>query len=864
MLGRGKVVTLAGQEIQRNLRAFVKRWTGYAGGERAEAQTFLNELFAAYGTERLAAGVTFEADQPRPSGAHGFLDAWWPGQLLVEMKRPSEAGRLDQHRQQAIGYWQHSSDPVRDRPAARYVVICAFAAFEVWEPGRYPLHPRATLTLDELPDRYEALLFLAGQRPLFLDADRTLTTQAAQRTVELHERLAARQAAEGETLMGFTLQTVWTLFASSLGMLGGHPVRGIVDSLLADDSGSRSSAAELGHLYTALAEEDIVRPRQGGFYANAVYVNGGLVASPARVHLERDELLLLADIASSDWSQVAPTIFGSLIEGFVPRDPPTIATTGQRTQFGVHYTHEADIAKIVQPTIVEPWTERIETAASVPEAVAALTALCALRVLDPACGSGNFLYVAYRELRELERVALERIATLAAATGVASPEPGSLPQYPLANLYGLEIDPFAVRVARLVLWMGHKLASDRHGTPEAPLPLPDLDRHIVGADALKEAWPPVDVVIGNPPFNGSQYLRRDLPGEYVEWLARQFGIGVRDYCTYWFRRAADHLPDGGRAGLVGTKSIAQDRGREASLDYVIATGGVITDAVSRQPWPGEANVHVSIVNWVQRPENLVDRFILDLVEVPDGIAADLVPIGLSKLAARTLEANQGVSFQGAIPGNEGFLLAANEASALLQREEADYGQVVRPYLSGRDIAQDPRQAPTRWVIDFGDRPLEECERWPAALAVVRDRVRPDLRGSTLKSDPAYTPTTVFATFAWPPASPDSRERIAEAARRIAAERVVACDAVRGLTDVYNLMEDGGYGDLAAAHRELDLAVAGAYGWPATVVGDAYEVVPRLLRLNLEIAAGRMAYDPFPERQTTVARELTLSYEADCG
>lgn len=409
--------------------------------------------------------------------------------------------------------------------------------------------------------------------------------------------------------------------------------------------------------------------------------------------------------------------------------------------------------------------------------------------------------------------------------------------------------------------MGHKLAADRYGTPEPPLPLPDLDEAIIQADALRVDWPEVDVVIGNPPFNGSQHLRRDLGEDYLAWLERAFCVGIRDFCTYWFRRAADHLGPDARAGLVGTNFVAQGRGREASLDYVVERGGVITDAVPSQKWPGEANVHVSIVNWVQRPTVPPGEFRLSRVSVPGGIAADLVPAALSTIGAKSLVANEGVAFKGPTPGNAGFLLDAAEARTLLSRTEAQYGEVVRRYLSGSDIADDPQQASRRWVIDFALFPLEKAARWPAALEIVRQRVKPErahnrreayrrswwrfveprpgmraaldgftrflavnevgkrslfvwcepdwcpnnktfalaldqdyhfgvlassvhrlwgqYRGSTLKADRAYTPTTVFNTFPWP--DPDDRvcERVAAAARRVVDERASACAGERG-------------------------------------------------------------------------------------
>lgn len=239
------------------------------------------------GTERRQAGVDFEHDQPRPDGSRGFLDALWPDRCLIEMKLPAEAARLAEHRAQALDYWRHSSDPSSDRPAVDYVVLCAFGAFEVWQPGRFPLDPRAAFPLDELPDRYDALLFLGGQRPLFIDARRQLTTEAAERTVALYRSLLVRDAADPDVLQSFVLQVVWCLFATSLGLLPGRPVQRIVGGLLGDETG-RSSAAELGHLFRLLDRVDL--RNQGGVYAETRHVNDGLFAEPAFVHLDADEL----------------------------------------------------------------------------------------------------------------------------------------------------------------------------------------------------------------------------------------------------------------------------------------------------------------------------------------------------------------------------------------------------------------------------------------------------------------------------------------------------------------------------------------------------------------------------------------------
>jgi len=223
---------------------------------------------------------------------------------------------------------------------------------------------------------------------------------------------------------------------------------------------------------------------------------------------------------------------------------------------------------------------------------------------------GNFLYVAYRELRRLEKRLREREAELRLAEGKPRSDQGSLSAFfPLSNIKGIEIDGFAVALARVTLWMGHTLAVRELELDESTLPLADLSGIRVG-DALKLDWPRADAIIGNPPFHGSQHLRSVVGDVYVEWLKSHYQIGVKDYCVYWFRRAHDALAVTARAGLVGTNSISQNKGRSESLDYIVENDGVITNAVSSQRWPGEAKVHVSIVNWTKSPAKL-KGFVLD-------------------------------------------------------------------------------------------------------------------------------------------------------------------------------------------------------------------------------------------------------------
>jgi hypothetical protein len=699
----------SGEEIQAALRKFVKRWRDYSGSERSEAQTYLNELTACYGADRMADGARFEDAH----AANGIMDMYWPSVCIVEMKAPSKADQLPAHRKQALDYWHSSDDAAEGRPAPPYVVLCAFRRFEVWEPGRFPSAPRADFTLDELPENYEKLLFLTGtdQEPLFGASYKKLTTEAATVIAGLYNTLLDRSAAQPETLRYFILQVVWCLFAEDLGMIDGHPVQRIVEDLVRHPD--RSSYVELGGLFEVL--NDPSDYGRFGVLQGTRYVNGSLFAKPAKVHLEQAELARLARGAEFDWRKVDPTIFGSLMENILGHE--------RRWELGAHYTHEIDIMKIVRPTIIEPWRERIAASTTVADVRQVLEDLCAFRVLDPAVGCGNFLYVAYRELRALEHELKERLIAVAKQTGAVAPDPAGLPYYPLSNLYGIDIEPASVLIARVTLWMGQRQMIDRFGDAEPALPLVDLSS-IQAGDALAQPWPKADCIIGNPPFLGSQHVRAALGDAYIKWLKTAFEVGVKDYCVYWFRKANDQLTAGQRGGLVGTNSISQNRARSASLQYITDNGGVITDAISTQKWPGEAKVHVSIVNWIKSPASSPARFVLD-GEPVDGITPELRTPGRSTGVIADLSANRGRCFEGPIPSGDGFVITADEAQALLIPGAVDYADVVRPYLTTDDIAEDPGQEGRRWIIDFGKLPLETAMKYPKALEIVRSRVKPD-------------------------------------------------------------------------------------------------------------------------------------------
>jgi hypothetical protein len=268
--------------------------------------------------------------------------------------------------------------------------------------------------------------------------------------------------------------------------------------------------------------------------------------------------------------------------------------------------------------------------------------------------------------------------------------------------------------------IARKVANDRLGLTERDLPLDNLDNNIRVADALFTPWPEADAYVGNPPFLGGKHMRLNLGDEYVERVFKRFPE-VRDsvdFCTYWFRLAQENLKSDGRAGLVATNSIRHGKSRRASLDYIRDNGGHIHSAISTQPWSGEANVHVSIVNWSQETAG---GFRLDGKDVPTINTSLRSTVDVSE--ARALVANKGYCFQGVIPVGKGFNVDPETAAEWLAADPRN-AEVVKPFSMGSNLAKRPLGHPDRWIIDFNDLTLEAAETFREPFQQVKELVRP--------------------------------------------------------------------------------------------------------------------------------------------
>ena len=280
----------------------------------------------------------------------------------------------------------------------------------------------------------------------------------------------------------------------------------------------------------------------------------GIFKETKAVELSYKEIKLLYDASKQNWEKVRPSIFGSLFEGSM--------NPKRRHGHGIHYTHELDIYKIVGPTIVQPFKEKINKAKTKREKRKLLKELQEFKVLDPACGSGNFLYIAFRELRKLEMEILESLGE----GGQIRPSELELLVSP-KNFYGIDTNKFGLELAKVALSIGRKLLADEFNIQDPSLPFDDLDNNFFPEDALFAKWPKVNTIIGNPPYQSKNKIQKEMGVSYINKIRKNYPTvpGRADYCVYWFKKAHDHLSEKGMAGLVGTNTIRQNYSREGSL-----------------------------------------------------------------------------------------------------------------------------------------------------------------------------------------------------------------------------------------------------------------------------------------------------------
>jgi hypothetical protein len=799
--------------------AFIARWQGVTASELASAQSFVIDLCGLLGLP--APHPTAEQDYmfERPvtfrhgdgGSSAGRIDCYRRGCFVLEAKKlkvpkgPQSAGAGDTAGGSKKGYddallraRSQAENYARALPAGEgrppfLIVVDVGSVIEL-----YAEFTRSGATYLPFPDPRSHRIRLADLRdaelrqrlaaiwtdPLALDP----TRHAAHVTREIAGHLAAlakllEEAGHApETVAGFLTRCLFSMFAEDVGLIP----KGSFTELL---KGLADEPAQFVPLVGALWQE-----MDGGGFSVVLRktlprFNGKLFKRPEVLPLKREQIGMLLEASKADWTQVEPAIFGTLLERAL--DPR------ERHALGAHYTPRAYVDRLVQPTVIEPlrqsWTY-VQGAAVLlanegkqKEAIAEIRAfhhkLCSLRVLDPACGSGNFLYVALEHLKRLEGEVLNQLHDIGHGQTLLEAEGLTVDPH---QFLGLELNPRAAAIAELVLWIGYlqwHFRTQGSGLPPSPIlkdfrniecrdavlahdgmdyvtdergiPVTRWDGRtmkthpVTGEDVPDETarvpleryknprpadWPAADVVVGNPPFIGKLNMRQALGDGYVEALrgAWKDVPDSADFVMFWWHHAAQLVAQGklSRFGFITTNSLTQTFNRrvvQGALDQDLH----LTFAIPDHPWvDGADGAAVRIAMSVAAPGVDTGRR-LDVTAEREGRGEGL-EVELAECSGvihADLKVGADVTAAQALRANDGlssngYMLAGSGfivAPEEAARFEAD--APVKPYRNGRDLTERPRGVS---VIDlFGHDADEVRRRWPATYQWVLERVKPE-------------------------------------------------------------------------------------------------------------------------------------------
>lgn len=720
---------LSWNEIRVRAAAFAREWKD-ARYEKGDTQTFYNDLFEVFGVSRRRV-ASFEEPVRLLGERRGFIDLFWKGVLLVEQK---SAGRdLARAKAQALDYFPG----LKDSELPRYILLSDFQHFEL-----HDLEEGTTerFTLAQLPRKVELFAFILGvQKRSFKDQD-PVNIEASEIMGRLHDALKD-SGYEGHDLERFLVRLLFCLFADDTGIF--EP-RDIFLSLITERT--REDGSDVGGWLSHLFEILNTPPEQRQHNLDAdlsqfPYVNGDLFHERLPIPaFNRDMRALLVDACEFSWDAISPAIFGSLFQSVL--SPET------RRAEGAHYTTERNILKVIEPLFMDELRAEYERLRQRRDkgrrgALEGFHAkLATLRLLDPACGCGNFLIISYRELRLLE---LEVLKTLRAwdARELTELDVSLLSKVDVDQFYGIELSEFPARIAEVAMWMMDHIMNNRlsleFGQSFARIPL-RKSPHIRHADSLEIEWQDVlpsaqcTAVLGNPPFAGAKYQSDEQRAQVRRIAALGRQGGTLDYVAAWFLRAGDYVRNGAtRIGFVATNSITQGEQVAQLWPLLFQRYGLeIAFAHRTFAWGsdarGMAHVHVVIIGLVARLHEprvkrlftYVDQRGEPVESQHEGLTAYL--FDARAVTDRHLVVREESRPLAAVPqivigskpidgGN--YIFTADERAEFLEREP-DAEKFMHPYVGSEEFLNGGQ----RWILELSGAS-------PAALRampLVRERI----------------------------------------------------------------------------------------------------------------------------------------------
>ncbi|MCE0499087.1 MAG: hypothetical protein LV481_14195 [Methylacidiphilales bacterium] len=609
---------LSWNEIRSRAIAFSREWTTRPlpakGAERAEAQTFWNEFFEVFGKKRRHVAA-FEALVKNLEGNYSRIDLLWPGTLLAEHKSPGE--NLSKAEAQGMTYISALQDGGRDNEAPRYLIVSDFnkIALHDLEPENDPklpllkrLPPTLEFTLQDLQKNVHAFGFMAGYRTYRVKEEDPANIEAAELLAKLHDVLEDGGYPKKD-LDRFLVRILFCLFAEDTGIFTPKAFEEYLDNHTAEDGSDLG--LRLDKLFRVLdAPPERRQATLDEELAELPYVNGRLFEERLEfADFNRDMRNQLLACTRFNWSRISPAIFGSLFQA--------IMEPKERRQIGAHYTSERDILKVIHSLFLDDLdAEFAQIKADRSNRRQGRLEdfqqkLAAIHLLDPACGCGNFLILAYRELRTLEIAILLELHP-GGQQEFTLDEINRMAKVDVDQLYGIEIGEWPARIAEVAIWLMDHLMnqelSSAFGQLYQRLPLKKSAK-IVCENALHIDWNTVltakecTYILGNPPFVGKHYQNVEQRADMVKVFGDFKNTGDLDYVTCWFIKAAKYIQSTKiRGAFVSTNSITQ--GEQVPILWGLLFGEYrlkIHFAHRTFSWMsearGKAHVHVVIIGF---------------------------------------------------------------------------------------------------------------------------------------------------------------------------------------------------------------------------------------------------------------------------
>ena len=721
---------LSWNEVRSRAAEFSREWAD-ATYEKGEAQSFYNDFFEIFDVKRRSV-ARYEEHVKKLNNKSGFIDLFWPGVLLVEQK--SAGHNLADAYGQAGDYFD--ALPERERP--RYILVSDFQKFELHD---LDTREQTDFTLKDLPSHVENFGFILGvERKTFHDQD-PANIKAAELVGRLHDALD-EAGYRGHDLERFLVRIVFCLFADDTGIFEPRDI--FLDFI---ETRTREDGSDLGPLLTQLFQvldtpDDKRSTILDQDLAHFPYVNGDLFREPLRIpSFNKTMRRRLLEACYFDWSNISPAIFGALFQ--------SVMEPAERRAQGAHYTTEKNILKVIEPLFLDDLREKFKRLKQLKRGRESRLQsfqekLSQLTFFDPACGCGNFLIIAYRELRQLEIEVIRELRRSGNEVWPSELDATILSQINVDQFYGIELGEFPVRIAETALWMMDHIMNNRlsleFGQTYARIPLKTSPNIVLG-DALEIDWTDVlppercTYIFGNPPFVGAKFQTAYQRTQVHRVAALGKTGGTLDYVAAWFIKAGEYVRSGNaRIGFVATNSITQGE-QVAQLWPVLFERCNLEIAFAHRTFAwgsdarGKAHVHVVILGLDQQKNIRTEKRLFGYPDVngepEESCHAVLSPYlfdasGLSDPHLTVSEESRSINGMGKLitgtqPLEDGNLTFSAISKAAFVRKEPEAEPYFRPFPGSREFIRQEK----RWLLHTADIPPQDLRKLP----LVRERLR---------------------------------------------------------------------------------------------------------------------------------------------